>query len=74
MDFSFKSRSKRGKIGGVARGEGRCENDVVGFLVRVRRSLDRPILSAKKEAKLSATEIHRVDEGKTVRVKKICRL
>jgi len=73
MDFSFKSRSKRGKIGGVT-GEGRYGNDVAGLLVRVRRSLDRPILSAKKEAKLSATEIHRVDEGKTVRVKKICRL
>ena len=39
----------------MAGGEGECEDDVVGWLVRERRSLD--ILSVKKEAKLSASEV-----------------
>ena len=39
---------------GVAEGEGRCGEVVVGLLARDRRSLD--ILSVKKEAKLSASE------------------
>jgi len=47
------ARVNVGKTGGVAEGEGRCGDFVVGLLARVRRSLD--ILSVKKEAKLSAT-------------------
>jgi len=42
------------KKGGVAEGEGRCGEVVVGLLARDRRSLD--ILSVQKEAKLSASE------------------
>ena len=45
------------KTGGVVEGEDRCGDDVVGLLARDRRSLD--ILSVKKIAKLSASEIHR---------------
>ena len=41
----------------------RCGDDVVGLLARDRRSLD--ILSVKKEAKLSASEIPGVEEGKS---------
>ena len=41
----------------------RCGDDVVGLLARDRRSLD--ILSVKKEAKLSASEIPGVGEGKS---------
>jgi len=55
------------KTGGVAEGEGRCAEVVVGLLARDRRSLD--MLSVKKEAKLSASETHRAEEG---RVEKIC--
>jgi len=36
-------------------GEGECGDDVMGLLVRERRSLD--ILPVKKEAKLSASEV-----------------
>jgi len=36
-------------------GEGECRDDLVGLLVRERRSLD--ILPVKKEAKLSASEV-----------------
>jgi len=43
------------KSGGVVEGEGECGDDVVWLLSRDRRSLD--ILSVKKEAKLSASEI-----------------
>jgi len=43
---------KTEKLGGVAEGEGECGDDVAGWLVRERRSLD--ILPVKKEAKLSA--------------------
>jgi len=50
------------KTGGVTEGEGRCENVVVGLLARDRRSLD--ILSVKKKAKLSASEIPGAEEGK----------
>ena len=39
---------KTEKLGGVARGDGECGDDVVGWLVRERRSLD--ILPVKKEA------------------------
>ena len=39
---------KTEKIGGVAGGEGECGDDVAGWLVRERRSLD--ILPVKKEA------------------------
>jgi len=46
---------KTEKSGGVPGGEGECGDDVVGLLVRERRSLD--ILSVKKEAKLSASEV-----------------
>ena len=45
---------KTEKLGGVAGGEGECGDDVAGWLVRERRSLD--ILPAKK-AKLSASEV-----------------
>jgi len=38
----------------VAGGEGECGDDVAGWLVRERRSLD--ILPVKKEANLSASE------------------
>jgi len=52
------------KSGGVVEGEGRCGDDVVGLLARDRRSLDKIILSVKKEAKLSASETPGVEEGK----------
>jgi len=39
----------------VPGGEGECGDDVLGLLVRERRSLD--ILPVKKEAKLSASEV-----------------
>jgi len=50
------------KTGGVAEGEGRYGEVVVGLLARDRRSLD--ILSVKKEAKLSASETPGAEEGK----------
>ena len=50
------------KSGGVVEGEGECGDGVVWLLSRDRRSLD--ILSIKKEAKLSASEIPGVEEGK----------
>jgi len=43
---------KTEKLGGVAGGEGECEDDVAGWLVGERRSLD--ILPVKKEAKLAS--------------------
>ena len=46
---------KTEKLGGVAGGEGECGDDVAGWLVRERRSLD--ILPVKKEANLSASEV-----------------
>jgi len=46
---------KTEKSGGVPGGEGECGDDVLGLLVRERRSLD--ILPVKKEAKLSASEV-----------------
>ena len=46
---------KTEKFGGVAGGEGECGDDVAGWLVRERRSLD--ILPVKKEAKLSASGV-----------------
>jgi len=46
---------KNEKSGGVPGGEGECGDDVVGLLVKERRSLD--ILPVKKEAKLSASEV-----------------
>ena len=39
----------------MAGGEGECGDDVAGWLVRERRSLD--ILPVEKEAKLSASEV-----------------
>jgi len=50
------------KSGGVVEGEGECGDDVVWLLSRDRQSLD--ILSVKKEAKLSASEIAGVEKGK----------
>ena len=50
------------KSGGVVEGDGECGDDVVWMLSRDRRSLD--ILSVRKEAKLSASEISGVEEGK----------
>jgi len=50
------------KLGGVVEGEGECGDDVVWLQSKDRRSLD--ILSVKKEAKLSASEIPGVEEGK----------
>jgi len=44
---------KTEKLGGVAGGEGECGDDVAGWLVRERRTLD--ILPVKKEAQLSAS-------------------
>ena len=46
---------KTEKLGGVAEGKGECGDDVAGWLVRERRSLD--IFPVKKEAKLSASEV-----------------
>ena len=46
---------KTEKLAGVAGGEGECGDDVAGWLVRERQSLD--ILPVKKEAKLSASEV-----------------
>jgi len=46
---------KTEKLWGVAGGEGECGDDVAGWLVRERWSLD--ILPVKKEAKLSASEV-----------------
>ena len=46
---------KTGKLGGGAGGEGECGDDVAGWLVRERRSLD--ILPVKKKEKLSASEV-----------------
>ena len=47
---------------GVVEGEGECGDDVEWLLSRDSRSLD--IWSVKKEAKLSASEIPGVEEGK----------
>jgi len=47
---------KTEKLGGVAGGEGECGDDVAGWLVRERWSLD--ILPVKK-AELSASEVPR---------------
>ena len=46
---------KTEKSEGVPEGEGECGDDVVGLLVRERRSSD--ILPVKKEAKLSASNV-----------------
>ena len=63
MDFGFRGRGESGeKTGGVAEGEGRCGDNLVGLLARDRRSLD--ILSVKKEVKLSASEVPGAEEGK----------
>jgi len=50
------------KSGGVVWEEAECGDDVLGLLERDRQRLD--ILSVKKEAKLSAREMHGVEEGK----------
>ena len=63
MDFGFRGRGESGeKTGGVAEGEGRCRDDVVGLLARNRRKFK--FLWVKKIAKLSATEISGAEEGK----------
>jgi len=54
------ARVKTGKSAGVAGGEGEYGDDVLGLLVRDRRSSD--ILPVKKEAKLPASE----EPGKVV--------
>jgi len=55
-DFSFRSRYEREeKSGGVVEEEGKCGDDVIGFLARDRQRLD--ILSVKKKVKLSARAI-----------------
>jgi len=46
---------KTQKLGVVPGGEGECGDNVAGWLVRERRSLD--ILPVKKEAKLSASKV-----------------
>ena len=46
---------KTEKLGGVAGGEGECGDDVAGWLVKERRTLD--ILPVKKEAQVSASEV-----------------
>jgi len=50
------------KTGGVDGGEGVCGDTAGEMLVREIRSLE--ILSVKKEAKLSASEVTEVEEGK----------
>ena len=50
------------KSGGGFEGGGECEEAVVELLTRDRRSMD--ILSMKKEAKLSASELAEVKKGK----------
>jgi len=49
------------KTQGVAEGEGRCGEVVLGLLARDRRILD--ILWVNKETKLSASEIPGAEEG-----------
>jgi len=46
---------KAEKSGEVPGGESECADDVVGLLIKEKRSLD--ILPVKKEAKLSASEV-----------------
>jgi len=46
---------KTEKLGGVAGGEGECGDDVAGWLVKKRWSLD--ILFVKKKVKLFASEV-----------------
>ena len=55
VDSDSEAGVKTEKLGGVAGGEGECGDDVAGWLVTERRSLD--ILPVKKEAKLSASEV-----------------
>ena len=54
------------KSGGKHGGEGECGEAVVELLTRERRSLD--ILSVKKEAKLSASELAEVKEGNVMQI------
>jgi len=49
------------KLGGVTSGEGKCGDAVVERAARVRLILD--ILSVKKDAKLSASEVDDAEEG-----------
>ena len=53
---------KKEKLGGVLGGECKSGDDVEGLLARERRSLG--ILSVKKEAKESASEVPGVIDGK----------
>ena len=60
IDFRFRCWPEGRKTG--VYGEGVCGNTAGEMLVREIRSLE--ILSVKKEAKLSASEVTEVDEGK----------
>jgi len=62
VDSDSEAGLKVEKSGGVVEGESECGDDVVWLFSRDRQSLD--ILSVKKEAKLSASEIPGVEEGK----------
>ena len=63
QDFGYLAAGlKVEKSGGVAVGEGECGETGVELLSRERRSLE--ILSVKKEAKLSASELAEVKVGK----------
>ena len=63
-----KAGEKTKKSGGVSGGEGECGNDVVGLLVRERRSLD--ILPVKKK-KQSCLQV-KCQEKWSVAVRRIC--
>ena len=61
IDFRFRCRPG-GRKAGVDGEEGVCGDTAGEMLVREIRSLE--ILSVKKEAKLSASEVTEVEEGK----------
>jgi len=62
IGFRFPCRPEGRKTGGVDGGEGVCGNIAGKMLVREIRSLEIPFV--KKEAKLSASEVTKVEEGK----------
>jgi len=55
------ARGKDEKSTGIAVGDSKCGDNVTGLLVRERCNFD--ILSVKKDAKQSASEMPRSDEG-----------
>ena len=59
---------KTEKSGGVPGGEGECGDDVVGLLVRERRSLDILLVKKKKQSCLQV----KCQEKWSVAVKRIC--